>query len=102
MFAHRLLDLLTFQIRGTGTSYKDDIIRHGTIRIQMRECLSDQSAAAISSDCFADLFRGGYSYPKVIFFSFERIGNESGGYQRLTLMVDTLKIPVIGNRSNLH
>ena len=68
----------------------------------MIKCRSYQSAAAVAVYCLTDLFRGGYSYSKVIVFCFNYIGDESGRNERFTAAVNTLKIPVAGNRSNLH
>ena len=102
MLAHSALYVVAFYISGTGTRHEDQIIRRGLIRSYMIESRSDQSAAAVAVDCLTDLFGGGYSYSKVIIFCFERIGNERGGYERFTAAVNTLKIPVTGNRSYRH
>ena len=89
-------------MRRAGPGYKDQIERSVLIRVQVRESRSDHSAAAITVDCFADLFWGGDTYPKVIVFSFKCIGNEYGRYKGSASAVDTLIVPVAGNRRNFH
>ena len=102
MVIHIPLDLIAFQKTGFRSRDEDDIIWLVHIDIQMWECRSDDSAAAITTDCLADLFRGGYSDSKVIIFIFQNVGNESGWNARLTATVNTLKIPVTGKGSNFH
>ena len=78
MPAHILLYIITFQIGCARTGDEDDIIGRRRADIQMRKCRSDNSAATVTFDCFADLFGGGYSDSKVIIFIFKDVGNESG------------------------
>ena len=102
MLAHILPDLVAFQKTGFCSRDKDDVVGLVLIDIQLIERRADNSAAAIALDCFADLFRGGYSDSKVIVFIFEYIGNESGRDARPAASVYTLKIPVTGNGSYFH
>ena len=102
MLLHISFHFIAFAISGTGTGYKDQIEGSVPIGVQVRESRSDNSAAAIAADCFADLFWGGDTYSKVMIFSFDRIGNESGRYKGSASAVDTLKIPVALDRSNFH
>ena len=102
MSPHIGFDLIAFQITGFGTGYKDDVIRQGCIDVKMGKRSADDSAAAIAPDCFADLFRGGYSDSKVIIFILEYIGNETGRNTRSASVIDALKIPVTGNSGYFH
>ena len=70
MIAHISLDIGAFEIGCAGARHKNQIIRRVRIDIHMRESRSDNPAAAVASDCFADLFGGGYSDSKVIIFIF--------------------------------
>jgi len=56
MLPHILLYLVAFTVRGTGTGYKNNIVRSAHVRSDIRKSRSNQSAAVISLDCFADLF----------------------------------------------
>lgn len=102
MLPHVLFYFITLAVCCAGAGYKNNIVWGAHIRTDIVKCRSDQSAAAIAFDCFADLFRCGDTYSKVIIFRFDRIGNESGRDQRLSSAVNALIIPIAGNRSNLH
>lgn len=56
MLLHISFDFIALAMRCAGPGYKDQIERSVLIRVQVRESRSDHSAAAITVDCFADLF----------------------------------------------
>ena len=102
MFSHIFFHFIALAISGTGTRDENQIEGCVLIGVQMRESRPDHSAAAIAADCFADLFWGGDTYPKVMIFCFERIGNKSGGNKGFSFAVKALEISVALDRSNLH
>lgn len=102
MLAHIPLDLIAFQKTGFRSRDKDDVVVLIHIDVDMRERRADQSAAAVAFDCFADLFRGGYSDSKVIIFIFQDVGDQPGGHAAFAAPINSLKIPVAGYGSYFH
>jgi hypothetical protein len=56
MIPHRFFNLIAFTICGFGAGNKNNVVAIALIRVNMRECRPDDSAAPITLYCFADLF----------------------------------------------
>lgn len=56
MIPHRFFNLIAFAICGFGAGNKNNVVAIALIRVKMRKCRPDDSAAPITLYCFADLF----------------------------------------------